>query len=376
MNNTGKKLYIATYAVIGGRRLKTKQSELVDGRIIYYDVVRIVATLMMIYGHTGDLGRNLYAMTDNVLLRYVYFMIVSIDECCVPLFFMVSGALLLGKEESFKTIWHKRIKRMILVLFVASLLHYLDNYRCGEYGEISILDFFDRLLSNEITGSMWFLYAYILYLFALPFIRKLAHSMKENDYLYMFLLYIVVKGIISIILSLRNLQLEMDVYNSPLFENTLFYPLMGYYISCVHTKKEINAKTTLLWAIMADVIVAYMSMRIGLPREEFTRYDNGLFSSSLTAVIAFGIYFIVKDICERCRTRKWWDNVIHIAGESSFGVYIIEKFVRENIVFVYDMTVPYLTRIGSAFVLVVMTFVVGTIIVYFLRRIPIVRKCI
>ena len=43
----------------------------------------------------------------------------------VPLFYMVSGALLLGKNESFGELARKRILRIVAVIVIFSLLYYL-----------------------------------------------------------------------------------------------------------------------------------------------------------------------------------------------------------------------------------------------------------
>ena len=55
----------------------------------------------------------------------VSFFLSLVCKAAVPLFYMVSGALLLGKNESFGELARKRILRIVAVIVIFSLLYYL-----------------------------------------------------------------------------------------------------------------------------------------------------------------------------------------------------------------------------------------------------------
>ena len=84
-------------------------------------VMRIVSTLAVILLHTCS------ALTDNAMIYelsvdqyYVLTDIVHLMTWAVPIFFMVSGALLIDehKEITYSFIWKKYCKRIILALVI------------------------------------------------------------------------------------------------------------------------------------------------------------------------------------------------------------------------------------------------------------------
>lgn len=145
-----------------------------SSRNISYDILRIFAILMVFYNH-----RYTFYIADtfkNVDFKYCLLSSLSIIcKCGPPLFFMVSGALLLKKEESFKNILLHRILRIIIVMLACTVLvMYRDN------------DF--NFITSFSTKLNWYLYQYLAYLFMLPFFRKIAINSNKNDtFLYIFL---------------------------------------------------------------------------------------------------------------------------------------------------------------------------------------------
>ena len=71
-------------------------------RVVYLDLIRIVAVYLVIFTHTGDLGSKLYEFGDYDFTRnIIYIMTDVIRRINVPLFLMVSGAVLLGREGEY-----------------------------------------------------------------------------------------------------------------------------------------------------------------------------------------------------------------------------------------------------------------------------------
>lgn len=80
---------------------------------------------------------------------------------CGAYLFMISGALLLGREESISTIFKKRIWRFLQVIFVFSLINYVwfyHNLPLTIPGHIA--KFFTMLYSSQMATAYYF-YTYI-----------------------------------------------------------------------------------------------------------------------------------------------------------------------------------------------------------------------
>ncbi|MDE7206696.1 MAG: acyltransferase family protein, partial [Lachnospiraceae bacterium] len=77
--------------------------------LLHIEFIRIIAAFFVIFNHTGDKGFFIYSTYD--LGGFHYWLALAISIVCkisVPLFFMISGALLLEKEYSLKTIWFNK----------------------------------------------------------------------------------------------------------------------------------------------------------------------------------------------------------------------------------------------------------------------------
>ncbi len=347
-------------------------------RLVYMDVIRILAVCGVIYIHTGDMGYSLYATTESIVLKFIYYLFAVISEISVPLFFMVSGALLLGKEERFEDILKKRCLRIVMVLLVASLCQYAYNVWVGKVDAMTLAGYLKGILNNGFTESLWFLYSYLMYLLILPFLRMLVRQMRGKHYIYLMVLCVIFKGMTNILLQYADLELTLDIYESPTFSKIFIYPLMGYYLENVlgdaYDKKYIWGNMFLFG--VTSLMVAYLSMNRSASIENFTKYDKGLFGSMLTAVIAVSAYALIRHIVKNITMSVKVQKIIQVMGANTFGVYLLERFVRENILDIYFWSEKYLTRIGAALVLVVSTFVVCEFITAILKKVPFVKRVI
>ena len=86
---------------------------------VYFDIMRVIACAQVIYGHKEG---YLLFMSTTGWKQFVYMSLTMITRLCVPLFFMISGALLLPKDEDFPTAFKKRFLRTFAVLLFFSTL--------------------------------------------------------------------------------------------------------------------------------------------------------------------------------------------------------------------------------------------------------------
>jgi len=85
------------------------------------EVLRVIAIALVIFHHI-DITYLFYHNTNNIGTFIISLFITTIVTIDVPIFFTISGYLLLSKEESITNVWRNRILRMILVTFLFFLL--------------------------------------------------------------------------------------------------------------------------------------------------------------------------------------------------------------------------------------------------------------
>lgn len=166
-------------------------------RIIWLDVLRLVALLMVIAGHSVDM----YNATpqDDPMNGFWGAFIGSLMRPSVPLFAMMTGLLLLPVRESAGDFYRRRIPRVLVPMVIWSAIYYLVPWLTGVLGMdlsvVSILypfefspsqDFGDALHNiamipfafNGYTTHMWYIYMLIGLYLIMPFFSA---WIEKND---------------------------------------------------------------------------------------------------------------------------------------------------------------------------------------------------
>ena len=162
-------------------------------RNISFDLIRILAIFLVMYNH-----RETYIFYHHVPrmgLRYILSMCgAAFCKCGPPLFFMVSGALILHKKESFRRIFRHRILRILIVMVILSILI------------VALIPDSDSFLKTFFSGLNWYLYAYIGYLLMLPFLRILVNHMTRKDMQLFFILTAIAYSVSGILIPFRGVE--------------------------------------------------------------------------------------------------------------------------------------------------------------------------
>ncbi len=345
-------------------------------RKLYLDFLRIIAIIFVIYNHTSEKGYYLYAYDSPFILKVIYIATGALIAVAVPIFFMISGSLLIPKEESIGDLYKKRVLRMVIVLILFSLLQYVllvvnDNV------ELSLRYFITHITIESIIAPYWYLYAYLAYLICLPLLRKMALNMTNKEFKYLFAAFLIIEGLLASLLFIFDIGEMTMFFTIPFFNRVVIYPLLGYYMDHRMTKEQYTLKGALIFIALMIAVLALIvvnTLHRNLPYEQFTAYDKGLFVTGFTAVLDAGIFYIAKLLFKDRKVPKALEFIITALGSTVFGVYLIEDIIRTRTVAVYDAMVPYIGRFPSAWVWSVFVFLVGAVIIYIIKLIPGVKK--
>lgn len=148
-------------------------------RDVYIDTLRIFACLMVIFNHTNERGFYRYVSDTIGGVKWWMNLIPSIIcKSAVPLFFMISGSLLLRKNENIKNTY-KRIPKILIDLVFFSFLYFgFDTWSSS--GTISSLE----ILKNMATSNywhLWYLYAYFALIITLPILREMVKGLQVKS---------------------------------------------------------------------------------------------------------------------------------------------------------------------------------------------------
>lgn len=302
--------------------LKREPGNTERGDIIWLDNTRIVAISAVVLLHVAadlvmyePLGTNRWWM-GNIF--------DSLVRWCVPVFVMVSGALLLdpNKEEELRDFYHRRASRLLVPLIVWSIAYllwlYLKKVMKGD--PVDALFLVKKLMQGRPYYHMWFLYMLIsMYAFT-PFFRKIVSKSSHSE----LMLLVAVSLTIAILNSLTKLSGNS---NSSIFINLFLSYVPYFFLGYLVRTSQLDCKPTVLWmgfvltAIMTSLGCYLLAIRSGLGAGLYW-YDD--LSLSVVPMATF-----VALLLRKFTIPIWNKKVTKGAASLTLGVYLVHPFILD-----------------------------------------------
>ncbi len=286
-------------------------------RIVYLDVIRIVACVMVILMHSPmpDCGAPGFVLTG----------ISFVTAPSIGLFFMVSGALLLPTSLSMKEFYKRRLSKIVFPTLIWTFIYLLVKIINGS---ITIDQLPSIVLSIPFSaqgdGILWFMYVLVgLYLITpiiSPWLEKA--SKKEIELILGFWIVSLLYPVLSNVVSVNESNSGVLYY----FSGYAGYYILGYYLN--HYKPRCGIITSLLM-ILLPIIVCGISLRI---YQDMEFYQYFWYLSVFVVSMACGWFSLLSIINVR------GGRLLTLASSFSFGIYlshilIMRSFIWEWCVF-------------------------------------------
>ncbi len=344
-------------------------------RIYSFDAMRIIAACAVVMIHTSadyieqyDKGTMAF-ITGNIFN--------SISRFAVPVFFMISGALMLDERKSIPAEKILKSALQILTLIFSWSFIYTVGYnviRPVIFNEpISLTKLLDTFFNGHY--HMWYLYVLVgLYLIT-PVLRLFIK--KENASLiwkYLVFSMVVLFGVLfaneiinkffeqkDILLDFAN-NFRMEFF----CEHAIFY-VLGWYI--VHIGLNKKTRVFLYVGGLAGLVVSFVGTHLFYIKGESEFFhSNDSLNIMLYSVAVFVIIhyiFINKDIA----LNHVWISLSSL----TFGVYLIHCIY----LFAFKLICK---RIGFALLEILIIFVGSTLLsfvtIFIMSKIPVIKKLI
>lgn len=345
------------------------------GRIYYFDYLKVFAIFLVVFNHTENRGFFLFADQLNSIMFFPYMLFSIADKIAVPLLFMLSGALLLEKQESIKQLWKKRILKYLIIIILFSFVRYLFDLATENGQNFTLLGFFRYIYAAPMEIPYCFLYTYLAGLIMLPFLRAIAKNLTEQEFKYLICLQLLITGVLPIfeyVFRLGSVNLEIPIVTNSI----IFYMLLGYYL---HNKGGVLLKNKtfmlILWimAILTLVIsagmVMYQYQLTGILSENYSQTFFTIFTPILAAAVFLGFQKIEKRVN---RTKK--HRVLGYFSNAVLGIYLLEEMARILLDSVYTLLKPMVGSFIACWIWIIVVVVVTATIANILRKVPLLKK--
>ncbi|MDE2025716.1 MAG: acyltransferase family protein [Patescibacteria group bacterium] len=293
-------------------------------RLLWADFVRIGAIYLVLVIHSFNtpvrISQNHF---DTTLITS------AIATTCVPLFVMLSGALLLGKQESYKVFFQKRFIRLmgpwILWTSFYTILTTLTLH----------LSSFQQIL-REFTArweSFWFLPMIAGLYILTPAIRIFIRAARRQDILLILILWFLSVSFFPYLHNSLAFPMHVDDGLVRQIVNFYGYYLFGYFLSEVKLTNSIFSIVLVLagtfWTCAA--VYAMSLQNHGILVSDFNNYV-----SPSIVVLSTGMFLLLFSLGEYMQknllsgfTKGYM--VIAYISTSALGIYFIHPLVQEFI---------------------------------------------
>lgn len=349
-------------------------------RKVYIDFLKTIAIYMVLFNHTKTDGYVLFTVARSSRLYPLYLFNAIFIKIAVPLFFMMSGALLLGREESYRDLLTKRFFKYMVILLVGSAIAYIYDCLRINPQELSLIQFIEKVYTTNISVAYWYLYAYLAYILLIPLIRKMAKFMTSAEYKWMLLMLGLIRcfSIIDFLIWKGK-----KTYNSSFYffitTNYVFYPLMGYYIDQRMKKEEFTKKKALILiaaSIIAITVSCIMTHYKSTLYDEWTEGSCQTFFNTLIFLPTIAVYYLVKMWFMNHNLSNRVCNTITTIGGTTFGIYLIEQICRNETKFIFNWLKPYIHTLPACWIWILFACMVGSISTLLIKQIPGIKNYI
>lgn len=335
-------------------------------RYLYLDVMNILACIAVVTAHHNN---QLHTFEDS--WRWTFSLGV---EClvywAVPVFLMISGATLMGFHQrcSLKTYFTRRFTRTVIPWLLWSIGMLIWKTHTGQITveEPGFSAYAGLILRNGVEGIYWFFGTLFGCYLMIPVLTYLTPYRKA---LWYGVALIFTLSLLQPLVSLWT-PLSDDGVNA-VRNSLIVYILLGYLLNTAEFSKK--QRLALYFAgIMAVVFRFSVTYLVSMDTQTTSLLVRGTKMCN-TIVFSSAVFVFLKNVdWERIIPQKAKKLVTTLASYS-FGVYLLHK-----VVIYYELEFLGLTLKSMAFktVCVALTYGISVLIIYCLKKIPLIGKYI
>lgn len=311
-------------------------------RIVFPDMLKIIAALMVIMIHTAsNFDKGQYAVRGGEFFTSVF--LDGISRAGVPLFIMISGMFLLDENKviSIKLIFKKYILRILMLYifwdFFYSFFYQIILSKQWNWNGVN------SMLKSIAVGQyhMWYLVMLIGIYLVTPILKTFIYKNNMKVIRYFLVLSMIFQFLLPTLIYFlsywKNMEILNNIYNLLNLNIVLGYVpyyILGWYLySKDYTIKQVLA--IMITGLCAVFIIVFGTVEISWHKNQADQTLFGylnIFVAIYSCSIFVGVKFIFEKYLKACNVEK----IIHRLGQLSLGVYLIHALFLERITSIYQ----------------------------------------
>ena len=333
------------------------------------DLLKAVAILLVVFVHDNDIFIDFLSKPD--IWTYTNYGLYSLVALCVPILFLVNGALVMNKPFDPKRFFLKTLKIVgltviwgILTLAAMMALHG-DTFSIG--GFLRDLWYWKQ----DYINHLWFLQTLVMiYLFLLVVIP--AWQARTSGFrLLMITLLVLTAGnalllaganVAQALLSIDVIQGQFNFFNqfnpfTGTFGYSFAYVLLGGWIFANRERLNTKRWRRIALAAFLGAMLLFIGYGMTLSLSNGTRYLFGTFDYG--SIFAFVATVALSILALGYRGGGWFGKLAALIGRNTMSIYLLHRIASFLIwkhlygishVFLFSIAISAITVIACALI--------------------------
>lgn len=334
------------------------------------DLIRLISIFFVVVIHVSNYY-NRYLDDLDSSSYFIATLYNTLARISVPLFFMISGSLVLNEDLKERKLFHKIMHFVfVLVIWTGIYLIFDLTFMKKTFTVSEIIN----LIFDPLKPHLWFMYAIIALYIVTPFAQLLVQNMDEHLENTFIILWGSFTGVVQLLrITLEYFKLDADItYSIPLVQGTYY---LGYYmIGCILYNRIKSGKKI----SSTPYIIIYMlsSMLIFLGTYFMSNYEEAYFGDLLTYrnlfIILSSTSFFIIILKNIHITVPKLQTALEKICPNLFGVYLFHIIPFDLLIRTMKITHVHALIGIPLFSLII--FLSSLIVVSVLRRIPAINR--
>lgn len=337
----------------------------VKKRMLWADITRITAIYLVVQIHTSSVFIN---------PQFLNTFILKLSVISVPLFVMLSGALLLGKQDGYRRFFRKRCIKVLFPWIIWTFVYMYFNFNFRNHNQV-ISEFFSSQVSpfsqwiyfffHTFLSNLWFLpLIFGLYILTPP-LRLFVRLANRSDILYFIVFWFLIFSFLPVYYDSSLFpDYEPSIFFAPF--QYVGYFLLGYILFKKKIFRNVKLYALFLFGIL-PILISLLPINNKYIQEFVHRFlDPGTVISSL---FMFSFLFFMSNKIDR-RIKFGLRKLISNISGASLGIYVIHEIVA----FIFVNDIYRLFPLGHLVTFFI--FVISACTVLLLQKIPLIRYAI
>jgi surface polysaccharide O-acyltransferase-like enzyme len=333
--------------------------------IFYIDLLRCIAAFAVVAIHVLGPLRELFGEVATV--EWLAAMgINSSTRWAVPIFMMISGALLISTQKPFVCSEYlpKRLMKVVIPFIAWTLIYAMvGGFSADSWQWTETVKILQESPNQPVWYHLWFFYDFIPLYFVIPFLQPLVKNTEPER----MKLLIVSWGFLTLMYFFKVetfLKESLILYTG--------YLLLGWYLFNRDNRPQL--KLWLIAGISALVINFFGSWLLAHLNGKYSSFFMGY--KSINTVLIGGMLFVVAQAYADS-IKESLKPLIKTISKYSLGIYLLHPLllipVRELNNGVYDWFFSYWLAIP---IITILTLIVSLVLVIALAKIPLVNRLV